>query len=326
MQAPDFWQSGKGGIVAELLSPLGWLYGFATQRKLSSTTPWTSPVPVLCVGNLIAGGAGKTPVALDIGDRLKNKGKAVHFLSRGYGGSEKGPLLVDPARHDFRRVGDEPLLLATRGPTWVSRERKAGCMAAAEAGADVIIMDDGFQNPYIHRNFSLIVVDGGYGFGNGKMIPAGPLRETISTGLSRADAAVIIGEDNTGATAAICQNAHTPLRARLVPDPLPAKATDMPLIAFAGIGRPEKFFRTVADMDFPVITTIPFADHHAYRDAEMKQLLKMAKNANARLLTTEKDAQRLPASFLSEISVLSVRLEWSDEAAIEHLLDGIDNA
>jgi tetraacyldisaccharide 4'-kinase len=325
MQAPEFWQSGKGGVLAELLAPLGWVYGLATKVKLATTTPWTSPVPVLCVGNLIAGGAGKTPVALDLGMRLQAKGKNVHFLSRGYGGSEKGPLRVDPDIHDYSHVGDEPLMLATHGPAWVSSERRAGCMTAANEGADIIIMDDGFQNPYIEKNFSIIVIDGGYGFGNAKMIPAGPLRESIPHGLSRAQSAVIIGDDDTGSGDTVTSCGLTPLRARLVPTPLPADIAGQPVIAFAGIGRPEKFFETVSSLDCTVASRIPFADHHPYSEADIRHLDETAKKAGAHLLTTEKDARRLPQSFLEQITVVPVHLEWSDEHAIEALLDQIDH-
>ncbi len=325
MHAPYFWQPGKGGILAQLLAPLGWVYGFATKTKLAMTTPWVSPVPVLCIGNLIAGGAGKTPVALDLGRRLIAKGKNVHFLSRGYGGCEKGPLLVDPGVHTHTRVGDEPLLLAGLAPTWVSRERRAGCMAAAQAGADLIIMDDGFQNPYIAKNFSIIVVDGGYGFGNAKMIPAGPLRESISAGLGRADACVIIGEDTAGVLEIVSGCGLSPLCAKLVPGPL-TKDINAPVIAFAGIGRPEKFFESITKMGCEVASSIAFPDHHPYSDADIASLRDIAAKAGARLLTTGKDAKRLPASFIDEVSVVPLALDWQDKAALEALLDGIQNA
>ena len=325
MHAPYFWQPDKGGILAQLLAPLGWVYGFATKTKLAMTTPWVSPVPVLCIGNLIAGGAGKTPVALDLGRRLIAKGKNVHFLSRGYGGCEKGPLLVDPGVHTHTRVGDEPLLLAGLAPTWVSRERRAGCMAAAQAGADLIIMDDGFQNPYIAKNFSIIVVDGGYGFGNAKMIPAGPLRESISAGLGRADACVIIGEDTAGVLEIVSGCGLSPLCAKLVPGPL-TKDINAPVIAFAGIGRPEKFFESITKMGCEVASSIAFPDHHPYSDADIASLRDIAAKAGARLLTTGKDAKRLPASFIDEVSVVPLALDWQDKAALEALLDGIQNA
>ena len=260
MQAPGFWQSGKGGFLAQLLAPLGWAYGFATKTKMATTKPWKSPIPVLCVGNLTAGGAGKTPVALDLGKRLISKGKTVHFLSRGYGGNEKGPLLVDPEIHDHFRVGDEPLLLAALAPTWVSGSRKSGCMAAAQAGADLIIMDDGFQNPYIHKDFSTIVVDGGYGFGNAKMIPAGPLRESIADGLARANACVVIGEDTSGALHSISDCGLSPLRARFAADTQSKSELTGPVVAFAGIGRPNKFFETVSQMGHNIASVIPFPD------------------------------------------------------------------
>ena len=325
MQPPNFWQSGKGGASAVVLSPLGWLYGLATRAKLATTKAWESPVPVICIGNLIAGGAGKTPVALDLAKRLQAKGKYVHFLSRGYGGHEKGPLRVEPENHDFTRVGDEPLLLAARAPTWVSRERRAGCRAAARAGADIIIMDDGFQNPYIAKDFSIIVIDGGYGFGNAKLIPAGPLRETIAGGLARAQAVVVIGEDRTGSMDLVSRHGHSPLSARLAAGPLPEDIKGKPVVAFTGIGRPDKFFETVSGLGCIVEAQLPFADHHPFSEADIKHLRDTANKANARLLSTEKDARRLPASFLSEVTIIPITLEWENEEAINTLLGGINH-
>lgn len=323
MKAPQFWQSGKGGALAMLLAPLGWIYGFATKAKLATTRPWAAPVPVLCVGNLTAGGTGKTPVAMDLGRRLLARGKAVHFLSRGYGGSEKGPLLVDPDSHDHHRVGDEPLLLADIAPTWISRQRKAGCLAAVQAGADMIIMDDGFQNPYINKDFSIIVVDGGYGFGNARMIPAGPLREAVARGLGRADACVVIGQDTCGAVDQVSGCGLLAMRAKLVAEPFSKDIAQGPVIAFAGIGRPEKFFQTVAQLCSNVVSTIAFADHHPFSSADIAELRQAATKANAHLLTTQKDAQRLPPSFLEHVSIVPITLQWRDEAAIEAMLDGL---
>lgn len=320
MKAPSFWQSGKGGFRAKLLAPLGWAYGFATKTKLAATKAWKSPIPVLCIGNLTVGGAGKTPVALDFGKRLIAKGKTVHFLSRGYGGSEKGPLLVDPDVHDHIRVGDEPLLLASHAPTWVSRSRKAGCMAAADAGANLIIMDDGFQNPYIHKNFSIIVVDGGYGFGNASIIPAGPLRENIAGGLTRADACVVIGEDKMGVFDTVSSFGFLPIRAKFIADPQFSSAPKDPVIAFAGIGQPDKFFETVTQLGHNIVSTIAFPDHHPYNQADIKFLRQEATKVGAQLLTTQKDAQRLPASFLDYVTIIPVCLEWADESALEAIL------
>lgn len=323
MRAPVFWTQGQGGVLAALLSPLGRLYGFATRAKLATTRPWKAPVPVLCIGNLVAGGAGKTPVAIDLGRRLKARGRSVHFLSRGYGGTEKGPVRVDPAVHDARRVGDEPLLLAAHGPTWVARERRSGCAAAADNGADLIIMDDGFQNPYIAKDFSIVVIDGGFGFGNGRLIPAGPLRESPRDGLARAQAVVIIGEDTTGAREIVTGCGLVPLGAHLRPDPQEAEPSTGPVVAFAGIGRPEKFFETVSSQGYALADAVAFPDHHPYGAADLDMLKKIADGHQARLLTTEKDAKRLPEDFLQAVDVLSVRLHWDDETALEGLLDRI---
>lgn len=325
MQAPDFWQAEKGGFQALALSPIGRLYGLATKIKLATIRPWKAPVPILCVGNLIAGGAGKTPVAIDLGQRLQAKGKVVHFLSRGYGGQEKGPLLVDVNNHDYHRVGDEPLLLAAHAPTWISADRRAGCSAAANNGAEIIIMDDGFQNPSIAKDFSIIVVDGGYGFGNGHLIPAGPLRETLADGFARAQAAVVVGEDRSRALEAISACGLNPLKARLVADTPPQWDVERPVVAFAGIGRPEKFFETVASLGCPVSATYSFPDHHAYSEDNLNHLETAAQTNKARLLTTEKDAKRLPDEFLKDVGVVSIRLEWTDETALDALLNGIGN-
>ena len=199
MRAPGFWQ--KDGLLPRLLAPAslcfaagGWL-----RRRLAS--PQHVEAQVICVGNLVAGGAGKTPVAVAIGERLLARGATVHFLSRGYGGRERGPLRVEPDRHGAADVGDEPLLLARTAPTWIARDRAAGAAAAVTAGAGVIVMDDGFQNHTLRKDLSLLVVDGGYGFGNKRVMPAGPLREPLASGLGRADAVVLIGTDQCGVEA-----------------------------------------------------------------------------------------------------------------------------
>ena len=201
IRAPEFWSGdGGGGLLPLLLSPFAALYGAATARRVARPG-WKAPVPVICCGNATAGGAGKTTVALDLGRRLANRGIAVHFLLRGYGGSLKGPLRVDPAHHDSLAVGDEALLLAAERPAWISADRAAGARAAIAAGAQAIVMDDGLQNPTLEKDVSLLVVDGTYGFGNGRVIPAGPLREPVAEAAARCRAAVLIGEDECNALA-----------------------------------------------------------------------------------------------------------------------------
>ncbi|WP_237217772.1 tetraacyldisaccharide 4'-kinase, partial [Falsiroseomonas oryziterrae] len=198
MRAPGFWTGGSGGIAPLLLSPFSAIYAGATARRMSRTG-WKAPVPVICCGNATAGGAGKTTVARDLGRRLADRGVAAHFLLRGYGGTLKGPARVDPEAHDSTQVGDEALLLAEVRPTWVSADRGAGGRAAVEAGAQAIVMDDGLQNPTLEKDLSLLVIDGSFGFGNGRVIPAGPLREPVARAASRCRAAVLIGGDECGA-------------------------------------------------------------------------------------------------------------------------------
>jgi len=215
MRAPEFWHSDNW--ASRLLEPLGSVYAWAVARRLAEAKEYRPAVPVICVGNIVTGGAGKTPVCLALVERLRARGRHPHLLTRGYGGTEVGPRAVDSVRHDATRVGDEALLLAAHAPTWVARWRPDGAVAAVEMGADILVMDDGFQNPTMVKDLSLVVVDGGYGFGNGRVMPAGPCRESIRAGLARADAVVLIGDDRAGVA---CGLGDLPvLRARLVPGP-----------------------------------------------------------------------------------------------------------
>ncbi|HZT52335.1 MAG TPA: tetraacyldisaccharide 4'-kinase [Stellaceae bacterium] len=312
--APEFWA--RDGIAAHLLQPLAWAYEAAGAARRALARPWRAPVPVICVGNLVAGGAGKTPVALSLAHRLAARALRPHLLSRGYGGRLPGPVRVDPATHDAAAVGDEPLLLARAAPTWIARDRAAGAQAAVAAGAGVIVMDDGFQNPALAKDLSLLVVDGDYGFGNRRVMPAGPLREPVAAALARADAAVLMGEDRCGMAAAL---AGLPLlRARLIPA-APA-ALDGPVVAFAGIARPEKFFASVAAAGMRLVARHGFADHRAYRERELARLAAEAAALGARLVTTAKDAVRLPPAWRARVAVLEVEVLWQDEAPLDRLL------
>ncbi len=322
VRPPEFWNRPTGSPAAALLAPLAWVYGAVARARFAAATPAKAAVPVLCVGNLIAGGAGKTPVALALGRRLAAQGLAPHFLSRGYGGRETGPLRVNPEAHDFRDVGDEALLLARVCPTWVSRDRPRGAAAAAAVGAGMVIMDDGFQNPSLAKDVSLIVVDGGYGFGNGHVMPAGPLRETVDDGLARAQALVLIGDDRTGVLERLrgsCRPDIPILDARLRSAPSPGADTG-PVIAFTGIARPDKFFQTLRDAGYAVRKTHAFPDHHPFTRPEMKGLIAAAFAAGAQLITTEKDAVRLDPDFRAAVRVLTITVEWDDEDALESVL------
>jgi tetraacyldisaccharide 4'-kinase len=277
-------------------------------------------LPVICCGNATAGGAGKTTVALDLGERLKARGLAAHFLLRGYGGKLKGPARVDLASHDSRAVGDEALLLAAIAPTWVSADRAAGGAAAQAAGAQAIIMDDGLQNPTLAKTLSLLIIDGSYGFGNGRVIPSGPLREPVFAAAARCQAAVLIGEDETGALAQLPADLPV-LRARLVPGPEAAVLAGKPVVAFCGIANPRKFFATMQEAGAVLAARHPFADHYPFDDQEIRDILAEAEKLRATPVTTRKDIVRIPLALRTGIQVVSIALAWDEPAAIEALLD-----
>jgi tetraacyldisaccharide 4'-kinase len=278
------------------------------------------PLPVICCGNATAGGAGKTTVALDLGERLKARGLAAHFLLRGYGGKLKGPARVDLASHDSRAVGDEALLLAAIAPTWVSADRAAAGAAAQAAGAQTIIMDDGLQNPTLEKTLSLLIIDGSYGFGNGRVIPSGPLRAPVFAAAARCQAAVLIGEDETGALAQLPADLPV-LRARLVPGPEAAVLAGKPVVAFCGIANPRKFFATLQEAGAVLAARHPFADHYPFDDQEIRDILTEAEKLRATPVTTRKDIVRIPPALRPGIQVVSIALAWDDPAAIEALLD-----
>jgi len=320
MKAPGFWRAGEGGLVAGMLSPASWAYqsGAALGRWFRGAA-WKAPVPVICCGNVTAGGSGKTPVALAIARRLQAAGRHPHFLSRGYGGTEKGPLAVAPERHTAAEVGDEPLLLAAEAPAWIGADRAATARLAVAAGADVLVMDDGLQNGTLHQDLSLMVVDGGFGFGNGKLLPAGPLREPLPSAFGRIAAAVIVGDDETG-VAGLLPPGLPVLRARVVPGPEAAELAGQTVVAFAGIGRPEKFFQTLAAAGAVIADAIPFPDHHPFSAADIAMLEGRAAALGARLVTTEKDRMRLAATAPDGIAALTIDLHWEDQGALDTLL------
>jgi tetraacyldisaccharide 4'-kinase len=309
MRAPDFWKT--RGPLALLLAPLGCLYGLSVARKARKAAPYKSSARVVCVGNLTAGGSGKTPVAMAVAEDLIGRGKKVFFLTRGYGGSETGPLLVNGQSADA--VGDEALLLARIAATIVARDRAAGAKLAEAQGAEVIVMDDGHQNFSLAKDLSLVVVDGASGFGNGLMIPAGPLREPVAQGLARADAVIVMnrGEPDLGLFSGPVLRAHLATEG----DAFRGKR----VFAFAGIGRPEKFVETLQAQGAVVTGSQFFADHHPYTPAEIAALRRQA--MDALLVTTEKDYVRLGPGMAAGIESLPVRARF--DAAIVPLLDRV---
>ena len=321
MRPPAFWQDADAGGAALLLSPLGWLAGRITRRRLSRPG-WRAPVPVICCGNLTIGGAGKTTLALDLLARLQARGIRAHALTRGYGGTVRKLLRVDAAHHDAALVGDEALLLAATAPTWVGADRAAAARAAVAQGAQCLVLDDGMQNPGLSHDATLLVIDGGTGFGNGRLLPAGPLRESIEHGAARAHAAILIGPDLRGAASRLPPRLPV-LRAELVMAAQAHALRGRKLAAFAGIARPEKFFEALEGIGLQLVQRTGFPDHHRYRAAELDRLIARAQAANALLVTTPKDGVRLPSDVRMQVMVLSVRLCWLDTAEIDSFLERV---
>ena len=325
MRAPRFWGNppDRPGALARLVAPLAWIWAAVTRRRLRR--PGTRVgVPVVCVGNLTAGGAGKTPTVVALVQRLAARGVAAHVVSRGHGGRLAGPVRVDPALHSVADVGDEPLLLAAFAPVWVGRDRVAAARAAAGAGARAVVMDDGFQNPGLAKDLSIVVVDAGYGFGNGRVMPAGPLREPVADGLARADLVLALGPAASRQGFAGRWPAARPLvGGELVPLATGMDWRGLRAVAFAGIGRPEKFFATLRAAGAEIVAAHGFGDHEPFDRRILARLEAEASAARAQLVTTEKDAVRLPQGFRPKVLVLPVRLEVEDwgpaDAALHRL-------
>lgn len=303
MQAPQFWFR-PPGLVSTVLRPIGWLYGQGTAIRLARGDSTRIDIPVICVGNINVGGTGKTPTVMDLAGRLVAAGKSPHILSKGYGGKLEGPVQVDMMVHTAEDVGDEPLLLSAFAPTWVAKDRKIGAIAAAAEGADVLILDDGFQDPSLAKDLSLVVVDGARGFGNGLVLPAGPLREPVAVGLSRADLLLSIGGKFAAPTTDVPH-----IHGRLEPLETGMDWAGTRVLAFAGIGHPEKFFATLRGLGADLIKTEALEDHQPLTPAIMTRLEREATALGAQLVTTEKDAVRLPSSFRPNVLALPVRLK-----------------
>jgi len=322
MRAPAFWLE-PPGLAAQLLRPIGALYGAVTLWRMAATgTP--SPVPILCVGNFTVGGAGKTPSAIALAKLLLARGETIYFLSRGHGGRRPpgaDPILVDPLHHDAAVVGDEPLLLARVAPTIVSRDRVAGAKAAASRGASVIIMDDGMQNPTIAKQGVFVAVDGQTGVGNGLCFPAGPLRAPLHRQMGFAHALIMIGDIAAGrSVATLAQQQSRPvLKARLVADPgTIARIDGRRILAFAGIGHPEKFFQMLDRCGSHLVGVRAFPDHHPFTRRECDELREQAAREQALLVTTEKDFVRLPKGFPAQ--PVPVSLIFANERQVIGLL------
>lgn len=313
MKTPAHWQNKN--LLSLALYPLGCLYGLATAARLYFNPPEKVSAKVICIGNFTAGGTGKTPVAVSLAALLQQKGYSPQFITRGYGGKLQD-VIVNPEIHSARDVGDEPLLLARQAPVVVNRQRHLAALKAEENGADFILMDDGFQNPSLYKDLSLIVIDGTCGLGNEFCIPAGPLREFLPWATRRASAIAIIGDDKFNLAARFPQKPT--FRGHIAP--LPPKADKKDIIAFAGIGNPQKFYRSLKELGFNILQTTDFPDHHFYKPEELQQLINQAKNLNADIYTTAKDFVKIPAELKQNFNVLEISINWEDPEALCNFL------
>ncbi|MCW5729856.1 MAG: tetraacyldisaccharide 4'-kinase [Alphaproteobacteria bacterium] len=317
-RAPDFWTAGDASLPARLLEPvartlrgLGWL-----RRRLARPSPL--PLPAICIGNAVAGGAGKTPATIALAAFLADLGFAPQLASRGYGGRLRGPLRVDPARHTADQVGDEALLLARAAPTWIGRDRRRLAQAAAASGAGLLLFDDGLQDPHVVYDLALLVVDADQGFGNGRLLPAGPLREPVAAALARTDAVLFVGEAD-GALRRQCGKLPV-IDARVEPRAAAAAAlAGRRVVAFAGIARPDKLFRSLAGLGCELAETRAFPDHHPYTPDEIMALVEAAERHGASLVTTEKDHVRLPAEARPMVETLGIDLRFEDPTQLAPL-------
>lgn len=312
MKAPQFWYKSPG-ILSASLAPLGWVYSNIASRIRSFKKSQKFSVPIISVGNIVCGGAGKTPVALSLAKLLQSKEFTVHFVTRGYKGIEIGPLKVDPTQQTYQEVGDEALLLAQQAPTWVAKKRVDGIKKAIENGAEIVILDDGHQTSGLVKDLSLVVIDSLQGFGNGYPLPAGPLRENLKEGLKRADGFIYIGE-KTPLSLQPCFKANLELKPLI----LPKKR----VVAFCGIGFPQKFYRSVKDMNFNLVAMESFPDHYAYKEEDLLRLEKLAQRHDAILITTRKDWIKINPSWQERLYALDMSIQFQDEEKLYHFILG----
>ena len=316
MRAPDFWtrKDGSARLLGCVLAPLGWAYGASVAFKAARAHPYRANALVICVGNLSVGGTGKTPLAIVVARKLQHDGYRTVFLSRGYGGTQRGPLVVDCKTMTAAQVGDEPLLLARHGAVIVARNRRAGAMLADEMNFDAIVMDDGHQNFALDKDLSLVVIDGEQGFGNGRLVPAGPLREPLAQGLGRANAVVVVG----GSVPSLGSFGGEVLQSTLVADCEGWRGKRV--VAFAGIGRPEKFFASARACGIELTACVAFPDHHPYTTAELSSLARSARERDAVLLTTEKDYVRLMPEQRRGIGIFAIDMQFADTGPLDQLI------
>lgn len=311
MKTPEHWS--KINLISIILSPLGLIYSLVTFLKIKLSRPYKASVPVICIGNLTAGGVGKTPVVIDFALKLKKQGKNPFILSRGYKGKLKN-IIVDYKKHNATDVGDEPLMMSKYANVIVSPNRKIGAKLAIENGADIIIMDDGFQNTGLYKDKSYIVVDGRNGFGNKLSIPAGPLRESISSGMKRADEIIILGQDKCKISKLARKYQKPVIRGQFESVRPFVKLSKA--IAFAAIGNPDKFFHSLKQSGIKIIKKFYFADHHSYTHKEIQDIIDLSNENRCNIFTTEKDMVKISDEQKRFIKVLKIKPEWQNNKKI----------
>ncbi|ADM10668.1 putative tetraacyldisaccharide 4'-kinase [Parvularcula bermudensis HTCC2503] len=321
MKPPSFWQTpeGRPHPLARALLPISKVYAARVAAKIARHRPYLAGIPVICVGNVTLGGVGKTPFTASLAHRLKRRGRSPMILMRGYGGRLKGPVRVT-STHEAAEVGDEAVMLSRDWPVIIAADRPAGARLAVEAGADVIVMDDGFQNPSLRKDLSFLVVDAAAGLGNGLVFPAGPLREAAGAAMARADALVMVGDGPV--PDALGEMTAPVLRARLraiVPETLIGQRA----LAFCGIGRPQKFFDDLARQGVDLVATRAFADHHPYTQNDIAQLSSAAAAEEALLVTTRKDRARLSPALCADLVEVDARFDLETETPLDLLLETV---
>ena len=321
LKAPKFWYLKRDSLLSNSLYPFSLLFRFGTKIRNLVSIERKTKLPIICVGNIVIGGAGKTPVALKIGNMLIKSGYKPHFVTKGYGGFEKNNTLVNDW-HSPKSVGDEPLLLSEIAPTWIGLDRNKSFQLAKENGADCIVMDDGFQNPTLQKDFSIVVINGDQGFGNKRIIPSGPLRESINRGLSRTNLVITIGDISASVKDKIPK--HIPL----ISANFKIKEDDMMLkgqrvTAFAGIAYPEKFFNSLKLVKANIVDKITYSDHHIYNENDLLYLAEIANKNKSILVTTKKDIVRIPKNFRSLVKTIDGFIQLEDENLLLEILTNL---
>lgn len=313
LQAPSFWK--KKSLSSRALAPIGKVYAFVSSTRHKVSKARRAGVPVVCVGNVTVGGTGKTPICLALAKEFEKP----FYLTRGYGGKMSG-LMVDPAEHSFKDVGDEALLLSKIAPVIVDPNRVRGAEMAIKNGAKTLIMDDGLQYPNLYKDISFLVIDGVVGTGNDRAIPAGPLRESLKSALSRTTAVIIVGGDQVGIRKKLPENIPVLDGILRVKEEQAQDLFKKRVVAFAGIGRPDKFFTTLEKIGCEMVSTYPYPDHYTYQDKEIEMMIAKAKEMGAVLVTTTKDVVRLPDRYRSDVYVLEVEFAFKDEEALKKII------